>query len=91
MKDFYKVVDNGYITGIGTNGNDSADAITDAEYNHLLSLIRSAPAAPDGYTYRLRADNLEWEMVELPPAPEYEPTEADKAEAYDILIGGDAE
>ena len=86
MTEFYKVVDNGYVVGIGTNGNDNVTAITETEYNQLLSVIRSAPSASDGYTYRLRADNLEWELVELPPAPD-EPTIEDKAEAYDILIG----
>lgn len=29
-----------------------------------------------------------WTLEELPPETEYEPTIEDKAEAYDILIGG---
>ena len=39
--------------------------ITVAEYDHILSVIRSKPTAPDGYGYRLTAE-LEWELYELP-------------------------
>jgi hypothetical protein len=41
--------------------------ITKAEYDHLLDLALNAPKAPGGYEYKLRADNLEWELVKLPP------------------------
>ncbi len=37
------------------------------------------------YTYKLRADTLEWELVELPPEPEPELT---SEEALDIILGG---
>ena len=84
-----KVVNNGYIVAI--TSASTGDAISESEYNAILGIINNAPSAPDGYTYKLRADTLEWELVELPPAPEYEPTTEDKAEAYDILIGGAAE
>lgn len=87
MTTFYKIVDGDYLFGIGTNGNDSVTAITENEYNEILSAVQTAPQAPDGYTYKLHADNLEWELVESPPAPEDEPTIEDKAEAYDILMG----
>lgn len=66
MIPYYKVIENGYIIGIGTNGPDTSDGITEAEYNEILTAIRSAPAAPDGYAYLLRADTLEWELVEEP-------------------------
>lgn len=39
--------------------------ITESEYNHILSIIRNKPTAPDGYGYRL-TDGLEWELYELP-------------------------
>ena len=48
--------------GIGNVGTE----LTESEYNTILQKIQSKPEAPDGYTYKLRADNLEWEMVELP-------------------------
>lgn len=87
MTPFYKVLDGDYIFGIGTNGNDSVTAISEAEYNNLLSLIQSAPSALDGYTYKLRADTLEWELVELPPV---DPSDEDipDEEALDIILGG---
>ena len=62
---YFKIVDNEYISGIG-RGN-IGDGIGKNEYSHLLEVIKSSPIAPDGYTYKLRADNLEWELVELPP------------------------
>ena len=73
MTNFYKVIENGYVIGIGTNGSDTADAITDAEYNQLLTIIRNAPTAPGGYVYMLNANTLEWDLIELPdPDPEAE-------------------
>lgn len=93
MTAFYKIADDGYITAIGTNGNDSVTEITEIEYYDILSIIGDKPSSPEGYTHRLRADTLEWELVELPPVPdvEDEPTIEDKAEAYDILMGGASE
>lgn len=40
--------------------------ITEAEYNHIKSIIDNRPTAPDGYGYRLTVE-LEWELYELPP------------------------
>lgn len=65
---YYKVVENGYIVGIGTNGNDTVTEITEAEYNEILSVIHSAPVAPEGYIYKL-TEGLEWELVEYHPEP----------------------
>ena len=81
MTEFYIVVDGGFVVGIGTNGNDSAAAITETEYSTILQKIRSAPTAPDGYQNKLRADTLEWEPVELPPAAEDEEATAADYEA----------
>lgn len=70
MTEFYKVIDGDYISGIGTNGNDSVTEITEAEYNAIMQKIQNKPTDPESYQYKLRADNLEWEMVELPdPEP----------------------
>ena len=88
MTAFYKTIESGYIVGIGTNGPDNVDAITVEEYNGILDAIRNKPSAEDGYCYMLRADTLEWELVELPPTPEPEPT---TDEVIDYLFGGDAE
>jgi len=84
---FFKIVDDGFVVSCGKTDYDCNNKITETEYAAIMQKIRSKPTDPEGYTYKLRADNLEWELAELPPDPEYEPTEADKAEAYDILTG----
>lgn len=78
---YYKVIENGYIVQIGTG--DFATEIAESEYNELLSIIQTVPKASDGYQYKLRADNLEWELVELPdPEPiEEEATAEDYEQA----------
>ncbi len=71
MIPYYKVIENGYIIAIGTNGPDSVEEITKTEYTELQDIIHSGPKdAPEGFFYMLRADNLEWELVPTPPAPE---------------------
>lgn len=80
---FCKYVSGGYIIGIGT-GNGGTE-ITETEYNQILDIIRNKPAATETTDYRLRTD-LTWEEYEIQSQP-YEPTDADKAEAYDILTG----
>ena len=65
---FAKIIENGFITAIGT-GIAGAE-ITESEYNTIMQKIQNKPTDPSGYTYKLRADTLEWELVELPPAPE---------------------
>jgi hypothetical protein len=66
MTTYYKYVVDGYLEGIGTNGPDTVDAISESEYNTLLGMIRARPDTPEGYDYRLKADTLEWELVALP-------------------------
>lgn len=83
---WYKVIQDIYITAVGEGYNDTQ--ITKAEYDEIMAKIHSAPTAPDGYDYLLRADTLKWELVELPtPAPE-EPT---AEEVVNILLGGEDE
>ena len=83
MTEFYKQLENGYVIGIGTNGPDTVTEITEEEYNELLSVIRSAPVAPEGFTYKL-TDGLEWVLEQLPT----EPDEVDAETAMEILFGG---
>ena len=63
----YKIVEDGYISGIGT-GNDGEE-ITAEEYAQIQAVIADRPAPPDGYDYKL-TEALEWEQYELPPAPD---------------------
>lgn len=57
-----KITNDGYILAISTANTD--EVITETEYNEILSTIKTAPIAPDGYVYKLRSDNLEWVLVE---------------------------
>lgn len=69
MERYYKQIEDGYLVAIGTGpGNEE---ITKEEYDHILSMIRSCPAAEQGYMYRLEAD-LTWELTEAPVIPEEE-------------------
>ena len=69
------IVDNGYIVAIERK---------DEKFGKVVELINNPPTAPSGYRYRLRADNLEWELVELPPAPEED--EEATAEDYEAAL-----
>ena len=84
MDKHYKNISGDYINSI-TTGCGQIE-ITEAEYNEIVTVIRNAPKAPDGYLYKLRDSDMTWELMELPPEPDV-PTIEDKAEAYDILMG----
>lgn len=58
------IVIDGYIAALSTG---SGTEITESEYSTIMQKIQNKPVDPNGYQYRLRADNLEWELVELPP------------------------
>ena len=81
---YRKSVCNGYIAAAGRIGNGTQ--ITDEEYREIVSAFEKMPTAPIGYAYKLKDENLEWELVELPPMPEPELTDE---EALAILLGGD--
>ena len=80
---YFKTIIDGYITCIST-GCGGAE-ITAEEYSTILEVIKSAPTAPDGYGYRLKAD-LTWELYELPVVEE----ELTAEEALAIILGGEA-
>lgn len=81
---YFKSIVNGIIYTVGT-GSGGVE-ITEDEYNEILSVIHDKPKATETTDYRLR-DDLTWESYEIEPAPEPVPTVADKAEAFDILMG----
>lgn len=82
MSKYFKNYDGDYIFSIGEGIGDTE--ITQEEYEHILSVIRSCPAAEPGYMYKLKTD-LTWERVEAPPV-ETDP-EISEQEALDILMG----
>ena len=67
-----KIVIDNYILALCITEN-TRDEITQKEYDTLTKFLRNKPTAPDGYYYMLRADNLEWELVQNPI--EEEPTD----------------
>lgn len=78
--DYMKCISGDYIVSLHlVNGNGNIDKI---EYDELKELFQNRPIATEGYQYMLRADSLEWEMVEAPPEPE--PT---AEEALSIMLG----
>lgn len=64
----------GYIVGVCEGSNL---IVTSADTNEIERILIDKPLDPKGYTYRLRADILEWELAELPPASD--PMEEDIA------------
>lgn len=62
---YFKNTENGYIVSVSENYGE--EIVTDAEFEELKAMISKAPLSPNGYTYKLRADTLEWELVKLPP------------------------
>lgn len=59
---------------------------TDEKYAEVIAKIETRPEAPEGYTYKLSASTLEWELVEISPEPP-EPDDPDPEEALAILLG----
>lgn len=76
---YYKlVIDNFIMCVLSTSTRDCGAEIDREEYDAIADAISGKPSAPSGYTYKLHADNLEWELVELPPDPD--PPEEDATE-----------
>lgn len=63
---YYINPDNSYVGSISTVNLDGEGNATAEEYNHIMRIFECIPPAPDGFEYKLRADNLHWELAELP-------------------------
>lgn len=76
MDKYFKIVEDGYISLVGTGSGDGE--ISREEYETILSVINNRPTAEAGFTYKLRTD-LTWELHEAPPVAEedMEATEED--------------
>ena len=59
---YYKIIENGYITAIGT-GDGSGTDITEQEYNAIMDIIRNKPERTENSDFRLKQD-LTWEEYE---------------------------
>ena len=84
MKRHYKQIDGDYLIAIGTG--PGGEEIAKEEYDEIMAVIRTCPAAEPGTMYRLRPD-LTWEQVEVPVIPEEEREISDE-QALDIILGG---
>lgn len=84
--EFYKNTNGDYMDFLSKGYGQ--ERISEAEYNEILSIIQSAPTPPEGFMYSLRADTLEWELVESPPAPIDPYEDVDDNVAFDIIFGG---
>ena len=73
------VIVDGYIIATATTPNGG-----DANANDVEDILCHKPTdAPEGYAYKLKADTLEWELVELPPAFEQSEDDIDEASIAD--------
>lgn len=69
---------------ITSNGYIVAICRSDRDFDTISSIIANKPKDEvDGFVYRLKADTLTWELVELPPINDTddEATESDYIEA----------
>lgn len=51
---------NGYIVAYQSEGEN------DKDYTEAIKVMETRPTPPQGYDYRLRAEDLTWELYELP-------------------------
>ena len=61
------MISNGYIEGFCQSENPVINPISEEDFNRIKATHNNRPSAPDGFTYKLKADTLTWELVELPP------------------------
>ena len=82
---YYKTIIDNYIVSVGTGAGETE--ITESEYNELLSIIHNRPTPSTGFDYKMTADTLKWERVELPQPTEVDEdaTEFDYIEALNTL------
>lgn len=87
MVKYYAVLENNYVFCISEN--KFGECISEDMYTKISNAIKNKPTAPQGYAQVLKADTLEWELVEIPPVPpESEDVSAD--EILDIIFGGES-
>ena len=72
---YFKQISDGYILAVGTGAGGTE--ITETEYNQILAVIRTKPAASGTTDYRLRTD-LTWEpyTIEYVPAVDFDAASA---------------
>lgn len=77
---YYKMIENGYITAIGTGGGGTE--ITETKYDEIMTAIRNKPARAGSVDHRLK-ENLTWEQYERDPEiPDDTPDGLEEAAQY---------
>lgn len=61
---YYKLIENGYISAIGTGGGGTE--IAEAEFNQIMTLIQAKPPETETTDYRL-TESLSWEACSMMP------------------------
>lgn len=84
---FTKTVLNGFVVLV-SDDKGGMDEISETEYNDIMQKIQNKPGDIDGYAYKLRADSLEWELVELPPVETETLTDEEALTRYANSITG---
>ena len=74
----------GYIIGVCESEDHFSEEITKAERDTIFNKLLNRPSSAEGYEYKLRADNLEWELIELPTVEDNPTAE----ELMEIIMGG---
>ena len=82
------IISNGYIDGFCTSENEVINEVEKGLFDRALRLCENKPNALSGYAYKLRADNLEWELVELPPVEPEPLTEEEALTRYANTLTG---
>ena len=77
---WYKVIDGKFIDSIGEG--TGGISISQEEYISLNEIILMHPSPPEGYTYKLRADTIEWELAKLPVIVDAPPEEDEALTRY---------
>lgn len=74
----FEIIDGNYILSIGQSDGKVGNLISEERYEKIRNLKDNKPSSLPGYTHKLRADNLKWDLVELPPV-EPEPVTDEEA------------
>lgn len=81
------MVSDGYINGFCQSEDAVLNPISEEKFNRIKSIHSERPTAQDGFTYKLKADTLTWELAELPPIDDTDDdaTESDYIDALNDL------
>ena len=90
---YFEIISGKYVVSIGTSNGAVGHIITKERFNAIKTAISEKPIAEAGYAYKLVAETLEWELVEVPIPPEPTPDpdpELDDTTALFLLLGGES-